>query len=98
MEELVTIKEFDNMTRLGLVQAYLESEGIFCFVRDEYSRISTYNTEYIKLQVRESDVEKAIGLLIDGGFASPEDFDNSKSSLWFNRVLERFFRWLAGGK
>ena len=76
-EELVTIKIFTFQNDLYLAKSFLESEGIKCFVQDEFiNQIFPVGTNDLgcKLQVMEQDVEKAIELLIEGGFAKAEDY------------------------
>lgn len=96
--ELITIKTFDNITSLGLVQSYLESEGIESYIKDEhlgqvYSGAGISSLR-IKLQVREEDVESAIQILIQGGYAKPEDFEPDETMLKLSRLLEKVSNWL----
>ena len=57
-EKLVTVATFKSAAEAYLVKAKLESEGIECFIIDEY--ISTISaSEGAKLQVKVSDVEAA---------------------------------------
>lgn len=95
--KLVTIKSFDNITQTGLVQSYLESEGIESYIKDEYIG-STYSGSgvsslRIKLQVEEKDVTKAIQILIDAGYAKPEDYEIDKTTLKLSRFFERISNW-----
>lgn len=90
---LQTIKTFNNITYLGLVRSVLESEGIECFVKDEYmgqiyagAGVQSFD---IKLQVREEDTEKAIQLLIEKGYAQPDDYTPDKTMLLIERFLEK---------
>lgn len=93
MQELVTIKTFNTHADLGVVQSYLEAAGIRCFVMDEY--INTVNPFYtnatggIKLQVPESEAPEAARLLIEGGFAKPEDFEVPREMVAVGKALER---------
>jgi len=77
MQNLVTIKIFSYQSELHLVKSFLESEGIECFTENEFiNQIYPVGTEAFgcKLQVAEQDFEKAIQLLIEGGFAKEDDF------------------------
>jgi DNA-directed RNA polymerase subunit RPC12/RpoP len=71
-DRLVTILTFVYPHESGIPRSLLESEGIECFMRDEMT--ATVQPFYsnaiggIKLQVRESDVQKAIEVLTEGGF------------------------------
>ena len=93
MQELITIKTFNTHADLGVVRSYLEAAGIRCFVADEY--INTVNPFYtnasggIKLQVAEDDAPEAARLLVEGGFATPEDFDPPREMVAVGRALER---------
>ncbi len=66
-ERLVTIATFDNPFKAHLVKSRLESSGIECFLSDEF--VVTVNWLYsnavggVKLQVRESDLERASEIL-----------------------------------
>ena len=77
-EKLVTIKVFTFLPELYMAKSFLESEEIMCFVKDEIISqvLPLVPTIFggVKLQVREEDAEKAIQLLIEGGFAKAEDF------------------------
>jgi DNA-directed RNA polymerase subunit RPC12/RpoP len=67
--EHVTIKTFNNAIEAHILKNRLESEGITCFIRDE--NIVTVNPLYnyavggIKLDVQETDVERAIKILAE---------------------------------
>ena len=91
--ELVTIKTFDSITSLGITQSYLDSEGIESYVKDEFmgqvyagAGVDSFK---IKLQVEQKDVEQAIKLLIEGGFAKPEDYEVDKTMLKLSRFLDK---------
>lgn len=92
--KLVTVIAFDNITRLGLVRSYLESEGIECFVKDEfmgtiYSAVGV-NELRMKIQVKETDVDEAIRLLIEGGFARSEDYQIDETMLRLSKYYQKF--------
>jgi len=74
--KLVTVKIFDNVAQSSLVQSILSSEGIESVVQDEHmgQLFGIQNLFGIRLQVREEDAPRAIELLIEGGFASADDF------------------------
>ncbi|MBL7997216.1 MAG: DUF2007 domain-containing protein [Candidatus Kapabacteria bacterium] len=63
----VTLTSYSYLTQAQLLKADLESEGIHSFLKDE----NTVNTNYflgnamggIRVQVRESDFEKAVAVL-----------------------------------
>ena len=72
MNNLTTIISFVYPHEPGIPRSLLESEGIECFLRDEM--IVSVDPFYsnaiggIKLQVWESDAERATEILIGGGF------------------------------
>ncbi|MDR1156527.1 MAG: DUF2007 domain-containing protein [Bacteroidales bacterium] len=77
MDNLVTVLTFVYPHESGIPRSLLESEGIECFMRDEMT--ATVQPFYsnaiggIKLQVREGDVQRAMEILIEGGFISDEE-------------------------
>ncbi|MFQ5926415.1 MAG: DUF2007 domain-containing protein [Terriglobia bacterium] len=66
-EKLVTIATFSQPIEAHLAKTKLESEEIQCFVADEHTtRMFRFFSPFIggiKLQVRESDVERAMEIL-----------------------------------
>jgi Putative prokaryotic signal transducing protein len=71
MSKLVTIKTFSNIGDLSIVKGRLETEGIPCYVKDEFS-VSTLPAGEtilggIKLQVMDEDVARANELLHEYG-------------------------------
>lgn len=77
MDTLVTIKTAHIPSDLVVARSVLESEGIYCFVKDEImSQLYPMfgGVGGAKLQVRGEDAEKAIAILIEGGFAKEEDY------------------------
>jgi hypothetical protein len=77
MEDLVTVATFTFPHEMLILRAQLESEGIECFTKDELmAQINNFNSQAIggvKLQIRNVDVEKAMPILIDGGYYKKED-------------------------
>ncbi len=63
--ELVTIKESHYTTDPSVLKSKLESEGIRCFVKDEYSTDVLNHLPYVsaKLQVEKSDLPKVKSVL-----------------------------------
>jgi hypothetical protein len=97
---LVTIKAFDSMAHLGVVRSYLESEGIECFVKDELIGLSGVAVGIgdlsVKLQVIDTDVEEAIRLLLEGGYAKPKDFEADETMLRLSGYYEKIRRFFKG--
>ncbi len=92
MENLVTIKTFFEPTDLLIPRSLLESEGIECFAKDEYmTRLhpGTGVVGGIKLQVRESDVNQAVDVLMKGGFLTEEDMKPDGFYEYIGKILEK---------
>jgi len=98
MSELVTIKVSNYISELSIARSFLEDHGIICFVKDEYiNQMYTMNNSAfggIKLQVPEEDAERAILLLIEGGFAKKEDYEIPESTKrlvkWYEKLSSIF--------
>ncbi len=93
MEELTTIRTFNNPLDFEMVKSYLESCGIECYGRDEIinrAYISNANGG-VKLQVRPEQAEEAVQLLLEKGYLKPEDFEPTPEMKWMEKVLD-FFR------
>lgn len=90
MDTLVTIAEFNELTRALFLKSLLESEGITCFLQDQYIS-QVYGTGIItggvKLQVSQNDVNKATEIMIAHGYEkdsvlienNKEDLESSKT-------------------
>ena len=76
-DNFVTVITFVYPHELGIPQSLLESEGIECFVRDEFTvNVHPFYSNAIggiRLQVRESDAQRAIEILTEGGFINKEE-------------------------
>lgn len=94
MQEFITVKIFNFHNDLHIAKSYLESEGIECFVKDEYINLVnpfyTNATGGIKLQVMSDQAEEAVRLLIEGGFAKQEDYNVPKNI----EQTGKFIDWL----
>lgn len=93
MDELVTIRTFNNSMEFEMAKAYLESMGIDCYGRDEITNRADLNNVNggAKLEVRPDDMQEAVQLLLDAGYLMKEDFEPSPEMKWLNRILN-FFR------
>lgn len=90
MNNLVTIKSSDIYNDIAIAKSYLESQGVFCILKDELTnQIHPYAIGGVKLQVRKEDAEEAAKHLIEGGFSKKEDFEISKSTLRMVRIYEK---------
>lgn len=77
METFVTVLTFTYPYEVPVIRARLESEGIACYVKDEFTiqvkHIFSQAIGGIKLQVMESDVSRALEILKEGGYISEKD-------------------------
>ncbi len=81
VEKLVTIATFVNPIDANLAKIKLASEDIDCFLADEYA-VAVYSgvVGEIKLQVRQSDVERAREILSrKPDVTEPDDFEDEDS-------------------
>ena len=76
MDELVTIATFTFPHEMAILRAHLESEGIKCFTKDEMlAQVYNFNSQAIggvKLQIKKSDLENALPILINAGYYKHE--------------------------
>jgi len=83
-ENLVTVITFVYPHELGVPRSLLESEEIECFVPDELTTsVQPFYSMAIggvRLQVRESDAQRATEILINGGFINRENNEVEKST------------------
>lgn len=82
MDDFVTVATFTYPTELVIIRARLESEGIECFAKDEMTvQVHNFYSNAIggiKLQVKQSDTDKAIEILKDAGYIKEADFQPPK--------------------
>ncbi len=100
MSKFITIETFDDPVTANISKGKLESEGIFCFLRDENitSLIWLYNIALggIKLCVLEKNVAKALNVLEIGNEAeeitcptcNSNNIKESKTSGWITGLLK----------
>jgi putative signal transducing protein len=90
MSEFITIMTFDDLPNCHIVKGRLETEGIKCYVQDEYTIQSKPGVADlyggIKLQIREDDVEKALQILKEVGYYKEEQQQRSK----FSNSVDKF--------
>ncbi len=93
MDELVTLRTFNNISDFEMAKSFLESFEIECFGQDE-NMAATYGTGLVvggvKLQVRTEQAEEAIKLLLEQGYLKPEDFEASPEMKWMEKILNFF--------
>ena len=72
MPQFVTVATFNYAHELLIPRAKLESHGILCFVKDEYSMyiqpFFASTSGGIKLQVSDDDAEEALRILKEAGY------------------------------
>ncbi|MDR1090367.1 MAG: hypothetical protein LBL79_04755 [Prevotella sp.] len=73
MDELKTVKSSDFETDLAVAESYLLDNGIECVINREYLSISTTEGGSARLQVMSGDYQRAVELLVAGGFIERED-------------------------
>lgn len=91
MDERVTVRTFSNSVDFEIVRAYLESYGVECFGKDEFSN-STYITNAnggVKLQVAVGQLDEAVKLLVEGGYIKPEDMESSAELQWAEKIINK---------
>ena len=108
MDKFVTIKTFTYATEVAVIRGRLESEGIECAVQDELTvQANPFYSNAIggvKLQVRQSDVRKAIEILEEGGYLKEAEFlptplyislDNATFKIPYLRNMRLEFRLMV---
>ena len=91
MDERITVRTFSNSVDFEMVKAYLESCGIECFGKDEFTNrayLANVNGG-VKLQVHPDQLDEAIQLLIEGGYITSEDMESSPEFRWAERVINK---------
>ena len=77
MDNFITIKTFTGPSDLAIPRTLLEANGVECRILDELTiqvnPLYSNAIDGIKLQVKESDIQKAGEILKDGGFITDED-------------------------
>ena len=72
----VTVLTFTYQYEVAVIRGRLESEGIECFVQDEFTvqtnPLFSNAVGGIKLQVRESDLERTVEILKEAGYLKNE--------------------------
>jgi len=93
MNELVTLRSFNQSIDFEMVKSYLESFGIECFGQSEIINRAYINLVDggIKLQVRSEQAKEAMKLLFEAGYLKKEDFEPTAEMKWIEKVI-RFFK------
>jgi hypothetical protein len=70
--DLVTIRQFGDMSEALLAKGCLESAGLFCFLADaNITRVEWPISRGLRLQVRQDDVESATAILAQAAAGTP---------------------------
>jgi hypothetical protein len=81
MEQYVTILTFTYPHDAFIIKGRLEAEGIDCFLKDELTvQVDNFYANAlggVKLQVKESDSERASEILQEAGYLKEKDFQPS---------------------
>ena len=79
MTSIITVRILTNSADFHVAKSYLESAQIECFGQNELINqvypLASSAISGIQLQVLSEQAEEAIRLLIEGGFAKPEDYE-----------------------
>ncbi|MCB0429569.1 MAG: DUF2007 domain-containing protein [Flavobacteriales bacterium] len=88
MNRFITIITVNYPTELVMPRMLLEAEGIECRTLDELT--AQVNPMYsqaiggVKLQVKETDLQKAVDILKEGGYLTEEDLQPYNSLSWLD--------------
>ena len=89
----VTVLTFTYLSEVAIIRGRLESEGIECFIPNELTiqaQPFIANTiDGIKLQVRESDLERTIKILKETGYIKEEDLKPSKMQTFLQKIVSK---------
>jgi Zn finger protein HypA/HybF involved in hydrogenase expression len=81
-ETFITVLTATYGYEIAVIQSRLESEGITCFIKDEFTvQVNPFYSNAIggvKLQVKESDLNQAIEILKETGYIKDKDSQLSK--------------------
>ena len=91
MSQFITVTSFLLIQDAYMAKSFLESEGIEVFLKDELS--TQVNPHYsntfdgVKLQVIDSEAERALKLLIEAGYVKSNNLSNS--SIFTNSFTQK---------
>lgn len=82
-DHFVTIQTFSYPHEVAIIQAHLEAEGIECFIKDGLTlQVQPFYSNAIggvKLQVKESDVERALDIMKASGYLSQDSAESKEA-------------------
>jgi type III secretory pathway lipoprotein EscJ len=97
---LTIIKSYLTPAEAHAMQSLLESQGVFCLLKDEDTIVMmpylANAIQGVKLVVHEADVERAVTILKEAGYIKPETeekgfFRKNKGLLIMTLILFLFF-------
>ena len=101
-ERFITVLTFTFPHEVAIIRGRLESEGIFCFVQDELTiQVQPFYSNAIggvKLQVRESDLDRTIEILKETGYIKDEDLQPSGEPPQLEKHADNQKVVMKGGK
>lgn len=89
MDELITILTSQLPGAFAVARTYLQDNGVDTFIKDELMNQSYLMATSAELQVRNDQVEDAIRLLIEGGFAKIDDFQADEMLVEVSEALKK---------
>ena len=88
-EKFITVLTVTYAYEIAIIRGRLESEGITCFVKDEFTvQVQPFYSNAIggvKLQVRESDLNQAIEILKETGYIKEKELQPSQELHHLNK-------------
>lgn len=98
MNKMITVKTATFQHELIVAKTFLEDNGIKTFLKDEFlvQLHPATTSQGIQLQVLEKDVDRALELLIEGGFVSVEEYKDYSDPL--TKVVAKIIGKLTGDK
>jgi hypothetical protein len=90
MSNWITIKTFTLPAEVAVIRTRLESEGIECFVMNEFTAqvnpLFSNAVGGVQLQVKEQDVENAMAILKEVGYYTEEEAKPSKTLMKLDKI------------
>jgi hypothetical protein len=92
IDKMVEIARFQYPADAQTLMALLKSEGIDCYLRNEYSAYVMYFVDIggARVEILESDVPRALEVMKAGGYEIPDEEENSGQiqtvSGWISRM------------
>ena len=83
MDKLVEIARFQIQSKAYILRGLLESEGIECYLKDEYSNQiygGGIDIGGVKVQIMDDQVEKALEIMKANGYEIPPEADEETAT------------------